>query len=213
MITMNWFRLYGEFATDPKVQSMPEVMQRRLVMLFCLECSGDLETLDETELARALRIGAMELEETRRLFIRKGFIDEDWKLRNWEKRQAPADPKAAERMRLLRERRRREADELRERSANVAPVVRPNKRRSSPDVRRNGPRCSPNVTPQILDTQITEGKLPSSTGPCSDRSPPAHARDGRAREDRGDACVKRPGSVAQEYIIRLQSQQRIASSS
>ena len=26
---MDWFRLYSEFSTDPKVQMMPEALQRR----------------------------------------------------------------------------------------------------------------------------------------------------------------------------------------
>ena len=31
---MPWFRMWSEFADDPKVQIMPEAMQRRLVMLL-----------------------------------------------------------------------------------------------------------------------------------------------------------------------------------
>ena len=42
-----WFRMYAEFATDPKVQSMSEAMQRRLTMLLCLRCSDVLATLQE----------------------------------------------------------------------------------------------------------------------------------------------------------------------
>ena len=46
---MDWFRMYAEFATDPKVQMMPEAMQRRLVMLLCLQCGNGIETFHETE--------------------------------------------------------------------------------------------------------------------------------------------------------------------
>lgn len=92
---MNWFRMYGEFASDPKVQSMSEAMQRRLVMLFCLRCSNDLVTLHVTEIAFALRVTDEELAETKAVFLRKGFIDEDWNLTNWDKRQFVSDSSAA----------------------------------------------------------------------------------------------------------------------
>jgi hypothetical protein len=98
--------MYAEFATDPKVQSMSEPMQRRLAMLFCLQCTGDLEKLDDEELALALRITPKDLERTRETFRRKGFIEEGWGLKNWRKRQAPSDPTARERMRNYRERHR-----------------------------------------------------------------------------------------------------------
>lgn len=90
-----WFRMYSEFATDAKVQMLPEAMQRRYLMLMCLRCSNALETLHEEEIAFQLRIGTEELAETKALFIRKGFIDDRWNLLNWEKRQFASDSSAA----------------------------------------------------------------------------------------------------------------------
>lgn len=96
---MDWFRMYGEFANDPKVQMMPEAMQRRLVMLFCLQCSNGLETFHETEretsIAFALRISEADLAETKELFLRKGFINSDWTLCNWDRRQYASDSSTA----------------------------------------------------------------------------------------------------------------------
>ncbi|MBC9904780.1 hypothetical protein [Achromobacter xylosoxidans] len=96
---MDWFRMYGEFATDPKVQMMPEAMQRRLVMLLCLQCSNGIETFHETErdssIAFALRISDAELAATKELFMRKEFINSDWTLRNWDKRQYASDSSTA----------------------------------------------------------------------------------------------------------------------
>lgn len=92
---MEWFRMYAEFASDPKVQMMPEAMQRRLVMLFCLRCSNVTVTLHDDEVAFALRISEQELAETKALFLRKGFINEDFEILNWEKRQSSADSSAA----------------------------------------------------------------------------------------------------------------------
>src|SRR3977135_3638253 len=90
-----WFRMYSEFATDAKVQSMPEHMQRRLVMLFCLRSCDVTVTLCDDELAFQLRVSESELDETKKLFLRKKFIDENWNLSNWEKRQFPSDSSAA----------------------------------------------------------------------------------------------------------------------
>ena len=102
---MPWFRMYAEFANDAKVQSMPEVMQRRLIMIFCLRCSDVTVTLCDEELAFHLRISDAELAETKALFMRKGFIGKDWSVMNWEKRQYASDSSAA-RTRAYRERKK-----------------------------------------------------------------------------------------------------------
>lgn len=90
-----WFRMYSEFANDPKVQMLSEVMQRRFVMIMCLRCSNTLVTLHETEIAFQLRITDAELAETKALFIAKHFIDDQWNVLNWEKRQFVSDSSAA----------------------------------------------------------------------------------------------------------------------
>lgn len=86
-----WFRLYSEFASDPKVQSMSEVMQRRLIMIFCLQSNGDLPKLSHEEIAFQLRIDDETLHETFQLFQAKGFIDKNHKITNWDKRQYKSD--------------------------------------------------------------------------------------------------------------------------
>lgn len=89
-----WFRMYAEFAHDPKVQMLSEVMQRRYVMLMCMRCSNVLVTLQDDEIAFHLRIDTEQLTETKALFIAKGFIDERWALLNWDKRQFASDSSA-----------------------------------------------------------------------------------------------------------------------
>ena len=86
-----WFRMYSEFSHDPKVQMLSEVMQRRYIMAMCLRCSNTLVTLHETEVAFHLRISNDELAETKAIFVAKGFIDSDWNLLNWDKRQFASD--------------------------------------------------------------------------------------------------------------------------
>jgi hypothetical protein len=86
-----WFRLYSEFAHDPKIQMLSEAMQRRYVMLLCLRCSETLETLHETEIAFQLRLSEHELQDTKQLFVNKNFIDKQWNILNWDKRQFVSD--------------------------------------------------------------------------------------------------------------------------
>jgi hypothetical protein len=109
---MDWLRLYAEFATDPKVQMMSEAMQRRLIMLFCLQCSNGIETFHvterETSIAFALRISDDEIALTKAEFQKRGFINDDWTLRNWGKRQYASDSSTA-RVRRHREAKKQEA--------------------------------------------------------------------------------------------------------
>lgn len=102
-----WFRLYSEFAHDPKVQMMSEAMQRRYIMLMCMRCNGDV-TLHDDEVAFHLRISAEDWEQTKELFIKKGFIDSELNLLNWEKRQFKNDSttSSAERVRRHREKKK-----------------------------------------------------------------------------------------------------------
>lgn len=91
---MDWFRMYGEFATDPKVQMMSEADQRRFVMLLCLRCSNDDVTLHETEIAFQLRISNEEWATSKALFLSKGLIDEDCQPAAWDRRQFVSDSSA-----------------------------------------------------------------------------------------------------------------------
>jgi len=90
-------------------------------MLLCLRCSEVLETLHETEIAFQLRLSAEELDETKQLFISKKFIDKQWNLLNWDKRQFVSDSST---MRVARHREKKKqvsnSDEtLQERPSNA----------------------------------------------------------------------------------------------
>src|SRR6266481_3148487 len=98
-----WFRMYSEFYHDPKIQRMSEPMQRRLVMVFCLKCCDVLVTLRDDDVAFALRIDNFAILETKKLFMEKGFINSDWEILNWNKRQFASD-KSADRTRAYRDR-------------------------------------------------------------------------------------------------------------
>lgn len=132
---MDWFRLYHEFATDPKVQSMSEAMQRRLVMLMCLRCSNTLETLQEQDICFALRIDETQLAETKALFMQKKFIDERWEILQWDKRQKPSDS-STERVRKHREAQK----QLQEQGCNVTETAQNREDKNRKDKSSSAPR-------------------------------------------------------------------------
>lgn len=89
-----WFRMYSEFRTDPKVQTMGESMQRRYIMLMCLESDGDLQKLTDSEIAFALNLTKSKLIQTKSELIQKNLIeviDEKIHIKNWDKRQYVSD--------------------------------------------------------------------------------------------------------------------------
>ena len=86
-----WFRMYSEFATDPKIQMLNEVTQRRYLMLLCLRCSNVTVTLHDEEVAFQLRISNEEYQMTKSLLISKGLIDNDGRPSAWDKRQFASD--------------------------------------------------------------------------------------------------------------------------
>ncbi|MCK5488235.1 MAG: HNH endonuclease [Desulfobacterales bacterium] len=101
---MKWLRMWTEWAHDPKVQAMPEAMQRRHVVLLCLRRQEDTSKLTDEEIASYMRISMEDLQETKELFQSKNFIDNGWNVLAWEKRQFESD-KSAERTRRYRDRR------------------------------------------------------------------------------------------------------------
>ena len=101
-----WFRMYAEFATDPKVQMLSEADQRRYVMLLCMRCGNDGETLHDDEVAFQLRISNAEWAETKATLLAKGLIEEGNQPSAWDKRQYASDSSTA-RVSAHRERKKR----------------------------------------------------------------------------------------------------------
>src|SRR3990167_4162298 len=75
---------------DPKVQIMSEQDQRRLVMIFCMRCNGDV-TLHDAHVTFQLRISQAEWDQSKAIFIESGFMDSGNKILNWDKRQFASD--------------------------------------------------------------------------------------------------------------------------
>jgi hypothetical protein len=89
-----WFRMYSEFANDPKVQMLSEADQRRYIMVLCMRCGNDDVTLQDEEVAFQLRISNDEWASTKRTLVAKGLVTEDNKPTAWDKRQFVSDSSA-----------------------------------------------------------------------------------------------------------------------
>ena len=86
----SWFRMYAEFANDPKVQMLSETDQRRYIMLLCIRCNGDV-TLHDSEVAFQLRISNAEWLVTKAILAAKNLVTDDNKPTAWDKRQYSSD--------------------------------------------------------------------------------------------------------------------------
>lgn len=152
-----WFRMYSEFADDPKVQMMPEHMQRRLVMLFCERCKGG--TLHETERAFHWRVSLTELAETKALFLEKGFIEDDWTVTNWNKRQFISDSSTS---RVRRFRSGRKQDETFHETHETQSETVPEQNRTDSDTEQTKEKEPPEATP--LDPKLRRTDAGTSNG-------------------------------------------------
>lgn len=89
-----WFRMYAEFASDPKVQMLSECYQRRYMMLLCLRCSNGDVTLQDNEVAFQLRIDVTEWAQTKGVLVEKNLINDSNQPTAWDKRQFASDSSA-----------------------------------------------------------------------------------------------------------------------
>lgn len=89
-----WFRMYAEFATDPKVQRLSEIDQRRFLMVLCLRCSNGDVTLHDDDIVFQLRISDAEWQATKAVLQDKKLINKDNKPLAWDKRQFVSDSSA-----------------------------------------------------------------------------------------------------------------------
>jgi hypothetical protein len=147
-----WFRLYSEFADDPKVQMLSEAMQRRLIMLFCSRCKG--ETLHETERAFQWRVTETELAETKAIFLSKGFIDGDWNLLNWNKRQFLSDSSTD---RVRRYRQSKKQNETLHETVSTVTVTPPEQNRTDSEQSKSISRAEqdPSVIAKIVLSELS----------------------------------------------------------
>ena len=104
-----WFRLYTEFASDPKVQILAFEDQRHFIMLLCLKGNGILDSNTPSEgyrdrlIAKSLGLDPASASEAKRRLVEGGLVGSDWQPISWDARQLRSDHSGAERKRKQRE--------------------------------------------------------------------------------------------------------------
>lgn len=146
-----WFRLYAEFATDPKVQMLSESNQRRYIMLLCMRCSNGDVTLHDTEVAFQLRISDEEWASTKAIFVQRGLLTSPGAIANWDKRQYVSDSSAA---RVSKHREKRKQD--RQRACNVT-VTPPDTDTDTDTEKRKSKAQAPCVLPDWVPSEAWSG--------------------------------------------------------
>ena len=112
-----WFRLYHEFASDPKVQMLEFSDQRHFIIILCLKANGTLDAEYPTQeyrhraIGRALGLTWAEATEVLQRLTAAHLVDKYWQPRKWQERQARSDS-SAERTQRYRERKKRHGDGL-----------------------------------------------------------------------------------------------------
>lgn len=92
-VSRPWFRMYGEFASDPKVQLLSFDDQRHFVVLLCLKCTGVLDSsaatpeLRDRMIAKAVGLSLDTAIEVKRRLVEIGVIKDDWHPVKWNDRQ------------------------------------------------------------------------------------------------------------------------------
>jgi hypothetical protein len=92
-----WFRMYGEFVSDPKVQLLAFEDQRHFVALLCLKCNGTLDSEAPSQvfrdrmIAKALGLSPDAALEAKRRLIEVGVVQDDWQPVKWSERQFESD--------------------------------------------------------------------------------------------------------------------------
>lgn len=110
MEALPWFRLYGEFATDPVVQSLSFDDQRHFVMLLCFKSTGLLDREFPTAqmrsdvIRKSLGLDGKAWDEMKTRLQAVGLVNDELQPKAWDKRQMLSDS-SRERVRKYREKR------------------------------------------------------------------------------------------------------------
>ena len=95
-MSLPWFRMYSEFASDPVIQALAFEDQRHYVVLLCLKCNGTLDrditaTNRNRIIYRGLGLDPATAEEAKRRLCEMALIDDNWNPIGWDKRQYKSD--------------------------------------------------------------------------------------------------------------------------
>lgn len=120
-MSLPWFRMYGEFLTDPLIRLLSFEDQRHFIAALCMKSQGVTDksyasvTVRRNVIASLIGLsadaigdGISALDQANGRLRALGLVDENWNPTNWNKRQFESDHidrTAAERMRRFRAKR------------------------------------------------------------------------------------------------------------
>lgn len=121
-MTLPWFRMYGEFLTDPLIRLLSFEDQRHFIAALCMKASGVTDkcyasvTVRVTVISSLIGLskepgadGQSALDKANERLKSLGLVDDNWQPINWNKRQFQSDhtdKTSAERMRRMRAKKR-----------------------------------------------------------------------------------------------------------
>lgn len=157
----SWFRFYSEWLDDAKIQMLSPEMQRHHVALLCLRCQQPTENMTDAQIAFRLRVDETLLKQIKGAFLQAGFIDDNWTLVNWNKRQFLSDCSTA-RVQRFRERQALKRGETLQKRPETVPVTPPEQKQNRTEQKKpsaRGTRLAPDFKPSD-----THGKLAAELG-------------------------------------------------
>ena len=104
---IRWLRLWTDFVDNFRVNMVSEIMQARLVKLWCIHRRGHLVGAPLEQVAFEIRLSVEETEKTIEKLIAAGLLEADRTPHGWDKRQRQYD-NDAKRMREARQRKKEE---------------------------------------------------------------------------------------------------------
>lgn len=132
---MQWFRLYHEWAHDPKVQMLGYDTQRHMVMLMCMHSEGLVtETTNNDEVAFYLRVTVTEAETLHETLQPRFLKQNTWILNAWNERQLKSDH-STERVRKHRENKKK----LEKRECNVTETALTEQKEKKKNIKKEKP--------------------------------------------------------------------------
>lgn len=120
---------------------MPLDMQRHFVALLCLRCQQPTEKMSPQQIAFRLRVDETFLKRIHETFLKQGFINEDWSICNWNKRQFISDS-STDRVRAHRERQALKQDETLHVTNETVTVTAPEQNRTEQNHKKQQPLYS-----------------------------------------------------------------------
>jgi hypothetical protein len=100
MKSLPWFRMYGEFITDPLIEMLAFEDQRHYVFILCMKSMGELdkdypkEGMLDRVVGKRLGLYGEAVTAAQNRLMELGLINDMWQPKGWDKRQFTSDSSA-----------------------------------------------------------------------------------------------------------------------